>query len=194
VGTIRPLNAKSDATTWDEPNEIDNIASMAQESVQTIFELGFRSFPWASVSHTLVVLPIGLLLMRFPKSKRFALVGVLMVSVALFFFLISLVAVVPDFLKQRSAYLSGKNMIVEGVVQDFRPAPLIGPARESFSVDGVPFSYYAGANTPCFDDAPFHKGPIREGLDVRIRYYEGCIQRIDILQKVDPKHESTAKP
>ncbi len=155
---------------------------MTQENYQTIFELGFRTFPWAGVGHTLIVLPIGLILTRFPKSRRFALVGILMVSAASFFFLISLLAFVPNFLKLRREYLSGKSALVEGIVENFHPAPAIGPLEESFSVRGILFSYYAGDNTPCFHNAPFRKGPIRDGMFVRIHYNEGCIQRIDIVQ------------
>jgi hypothetical protein len=155
---------------------------MTQENVQTIFELGFHSFPWARVAGTLIFLPIGLFFMRFPKSRRFALWGVLIVSAASFFFLISLLAFVGDFLKLRSKYLSGKSALVEGVVEKFHPAPPIGPARESFSVRGILFSYNALDDTPCFHNAPLHHGPLREGLRVRIHFDEKCIQRIDVLQ------------
>jgi hypothetical protein len=96
------------------------------------------------------------------------------------FLLISLVTFVPNFVKLRTAYVSGKSLIVEGIVKDFRPAPTIGPARESFSVDGIVFAYNALDDSPCFHNAPFRRGPVREGLDVRIHYYKGCIQRIEV--------------
>lgn len=105
-----------------------------------------------------------------------------MVSVALFFFLVSLVALVPNFLKLRGNYVSGKSALVEGAVEDFHPAPSIGPAEESFSVRGIWFSYNALDDTPCFHNAPLHGGPLRAGLGVRILYNEGCIQRVDVLQ------------
>jgi hypothetical protein len=101
------------------------------------------------------------------------------------FLLISLLAFIPNFVKLRSAYVSGKSLVVAGVVQDFRPAPALGPATESFSVNGVSFSYYAGADTPCFTNAPFRKGPIRNGLNVRVHYYKDCIQRFEVLHKAD---------
>ncbi|MGB7264831.1 MAG: hypothetical protein WBC92_04920, partial [Terracidiphilus sp.] len=116
---------------------------MTQENYQTIFEVGFRSFPWASVCQPLVLLPIGLFLMWFRKGKRLALVGMLIVSAALFFFLISILVYLPGFIKSRDAYVSGKSAVVEGVVEDFSPAPMIGPATESFSVRGISFSYNA---------------------------------------------------
>ena len=107
--------------------------------------------------------------------------GVFLVSIASLILLASLMVFIPNFAELRGAYVSGKSLLVEGVVQDFRPAPTIGPAEESFSVQGVLFSYNALDNTPCFHNAPFHGGPIREGLDVRIHYYGDCIQRVEVL-------------
>jgi len=157
---------------------------MTADSYQTIFELGFRSFPWPRIIQPLSFLILGLLVIRFFRNKNFYLiVGMFVTSMALLFFLLSLLFFVPDFVTLRSAYVSGKSVVVEGVVQDFRPAPTIGSARESFSVNGTSFSYYAGDGTPCFNNAPLHRGPIREGLDVRIHYYEGCIQRVDVLRE-----------
>jgi hypothetical protein len=154
---------------------------MAEANYQTIFEIGFRSFPWARVAHPLVFVAVGLLLVRFLKSRQIYLVmGIFIASLASFFFLISLVVFVPQFVALRSAYVSGRSSIVEGTVENFHPAPALGPARESFSVRGVIFSYNALDDTPCFHNAPYHGGPIRDGLDVRIHYNEECIQRVDI--------------
>ena len=44
----------------------------------------------------------------------------------------------------------------------------------------VTFVYYPGSSTPCFANAPLRRGPIRSGAVVRIHYFEGCIQRVDI--------------
>lgn len=158
---------------------------MTQENYQTIFELGFRSFPWSRVIHPLVFLILGLLLIQLLKIKKiFLIVGAFVASMASLFLLISLVVVVPNFVRLRRAYVSGKSAIVEGVVENFRPAPTIGPTRESFSVHGILFSYNVLDDTPCFHNAPLHGGPIRDGLDVRIHSYEGCIQRVEVLQRV----------
>jgi hypothetical protein len=58
---------------------------------------------------------------------------------------------------------------------------MIGPAKESFVVNGVVFSYYAFGADPCFHNAPIHNGIIREGLAVRIHYNNECIQRVDAV-------------
>ena len=156
---------------------------MTVDNYQTIFELGFQSFPWPRVVQPLVFLAVGLLLIQLFRSKKFyVILGAFVASMASLFLLLSLVIFVPNFVKQRSAYVSGKSVVVEGIVQDFRPAPALGPARESFSVDGISFSYNALDDSPCFHNAPFRGGPVREGLDVRIHYYEDCIQRIEVLK------------
>jgi hypothetical protein len=156
---------------------------MTQVNYQTVFEIGLRSFPWPGMAHPLSFVGIGLLLCLFARSKKvYLIIGVWMALLASIFFLTLLVILVPNFIKLRSAYTSGKGSIVEGVVENFRPAPITGPANEAFSVRGVLFSYNVLESTPCFHNAPLHDGPIRSGLDVRIRHYEGCIQRVDILQ------------
>lgn len=155
---------------------------MTANNYHTIFELGFRSFPWVKLAHPLIFLALGLVFIRLSKRKTYYLaVGLFVVSIASIVLFMSLVVFIPKFVTLRSAYVSGKGAVVEGIVQNFRPAPMIGPASESFSVNGISFSYNALDNTPCFHDAPLHKGPIREGLRVRIRYDDGCIQRIDAL-------------
>jgi hypothetical protein len=155
---------------------------MTADNYKTIFELGFHSFPWTRVIQPIIFLTMGLLLIQLFKSKKYYfIVGVFVASMASLFLLISLVTFVPNFVKLWTAFVSGKSLVVEGVVQNFRPAPTIGPARESFSVDGILFSYNALDDMPCFHNAPFRRGPVREGLDVRIHYYEGCIQRIEVL-------------
>ncbi|MFZ0735004.1 MAG: hypothetical protein WAM79_21990 [Candidatus Sulfotelmatobacter sp.] len=125
----------------------------------------------------------GFLLFRFCRGKQiYQVTGLIVASLASVFLLVALVVFIPSFVKVRSAYLSGRSSVVEGVVENFRPAPALGPARESFSVSGVIFSYNALDDTSCFHNAPLHGGPIRSGMDVRIHYDDGCIQRVDVLR------------
>lgn len=134
----------------------------------------------------LLFIGISLLLIklsRFFKRKTFYLAaGVFLGSIATIIFVVLLITIVPDFLKLRNAYVSGKSQVVGGVVTDFHPAPMIGPAAESFMTNGIVFSDNAVDGSPCFHNAPLHHGPIRDGLDVRIHYNDGCIQRVDVLQ------------
>ena len=155
---------------------------MMANNYRTIFELGFHSFPWSRVIQPIVFIIMGLLLIKFLRAKRyFVIVGVFVASMACLVLLTSLVIFIPNFVSLRSAYASGRSTILEGVIRDFHPAPTRGPAIESFMVGGETFSYNALDDTPCFHNAPFRKGPIQEGLDVRIHYSDGCIQRIEVL-------------
>jgi hypothetical protein len=112
--------------------------------------------------------------------------GVLVAGMASLFLFLSLVIFIPKFFELRSAYVSGKSEIVEGAIQKFNPAPALGPSIESFSVGDASFLYNALDSTPCFHNAPIGKGPICEGLNVRIHYNEGCIQRVEFLRETGP--------
>jgi hypothetical protein len=148
---------------------------------QTVFELGLSSFPWARVVHPMPFIVIGLLLSRFCRIKQiYQVMGIIVASLASIFLLVSLAVFVPHFVRLRSAYVSGRTSVAEGVVENFRPAPALGPASESFSVRGVIFSYNVLNDTPCFHNVPLHGGPIRAGSDIRIYYNEECIQRVDV--------------
>ena len=43
---------------------------MTQGNYQTIFEIGFRSFPWEKVAQPLIFVALGLVLVRFLKPKK----------------------------------------------------------------------------------------------------------------------------
>ena len=62
---------------------------MTQGNYQTIFEIGFRSFPWGEVAQPLIFVAIGLLVVRFLKNKRiYFVMGVFVASMASLFVLI----------------------------------------------------------------------------------------------------------
>jgi len=132
----------------------------------------------------LAFIAAGLLLIQFFKRKAYyVILGVFVTSGATIFLLLLLTILIPEFVKLRSAYISGESVVVEGAVQNFHPVPTVGLPFESFSVNGVEFSYNPIDRTPCFHNAPLRNGPIREGLNVRIHYYESCIQRVEVLQE-----------
>ena len=158
---------------------------MVQAQYRTVFEIGFKSFPWGGLLHPVPFIILGLLLLYFGKNKdRYQVFGGILTGFATLFFLIATVTYVPQFVESRRAYRSGDSLVVEGIVENFHPPPRFGGQKESFSVNGIVLSYYVGDGTPCFHNDPALKGPIRSGLDVRIYYKDGCIQRVDAGKEV----------
>jgi hypothetical protein len=153
---------------------------------ETIFEIGYGTFPWGDLFHPGIAIVIGGLLVLFGhrvfggKKEVHQILGAVLASLGVFFLFLMAIAVLPRFVSLRQAYVKGDSSIVEGVVENFRPAPALGAADESFSVQGIVFRYNSLDSTPCFHNAPYHKGPIRLGLEVRIYYGEQCIQRVDV--------------
>jgi hypothetical protein len=148
---------------------------------QTVFEIGLRSFPWGGLLHPVPFILAGVVLFRFGRSKQiYQAIGIIVSVLATLFFIVAAVTLVPTFVKLRHTYKSGDSSVVEGVIDSFHPAPYWGAANESFYVNGIGFFYNALDMTPCFHNAPIHKGPIKLGLSVRIFYKDGCIQRVDV--------------
>lgn len=75
---------------------------------------------------------------------------------------------------------SGQYRIVEGGVEEFVTLRDFGNKRESFSVNGVRFSYSDFVNTQCFNTPSAHGGPIRAHLKVRISYVDNCILKLEV--------------
>jgi hypothetical protein len=73
----------------------------------------------------------------------------------------------------RRALASGATGLVEGTVDDFHPMPVGGHGAESFTVQGVRFSYAVSEVTGAFNTSWSHGGPIRPGRRVRIHYLQG---------------------
>ena len=70
--------------------------------------------------------------------------------------------------------------VVEGRVEDFVPMPLEGHAEESFVVGGTKFSY-SGYEGGCWiHHAAANVGPIREGLQVRVHYWDSRILKLEV--------------
>jgi len=147
---------------------------------QTVFEIGFKSFPWNAVLHPVPFILIGAFLFRFGHKEIYRIAGIVGASLATLFFVIATVSLLPRSISQRNAYRNGDTSVVEGVVEDFHPAPVLGAARESFSVHGVAFSYNALDATSCFHNSPLHRGPVHSGMDVRIYHKGECIRRVEI--------------
>lgn len=146
----------------------------------TVFAIGLGSFPWGIALVPSIMIVIGLGLIRFSGKKQIRqAVGAAAIIFSLFFLLLLSISSVSEFLKERRTYASGHYFVVEGQVENFHPRPALGRADESFSVNGVNFSYNVLDDTACFHNA-HPRGIIRPGLDVRVFYADGCILRLDV--------------
>lgn len=166
---------------WYDSRTDPRGTTMAPANYQTIFEVGLKSFAWGTLFHPTIAIVIGLAVVRFSRGREYLqFVGG---SAALFgalIFVIGVTRLVPEFVEIRHAYATGDSSVVQGTVEDFHPMAMLGPSKESFSVHGVNFSYYVGDSSPCFHNDPRSRGPIHTGLDVRIYFKDGCIQRVDV--------------
>ena len=154
---------------------------MLAPEFQTVFEIGWRTFPWKGVVGPLLVGIAGLAMFKTAGQNGLRQgVGFLLMLAG--FGMSALIGLtdISAWQDARAHYLRGDTKVVEGTVENFQPPPYIGPTRESFTVGKVTFVYYPGSSTPCFANSPLRRGPIRSGAIVRIHYFEGCIQRVDI--------------
>jgi hypothetical protein len=75
---------------------------------------------------------------------------------------------------------AGRCQVLEGPVENFRPLPIGAHGFESFSVHGVSFQYSDGVVIPGFNNTASHRGPIRQGLWVRLCERDGQILRLEV--------------
>lgn len=87
----------------------------------------------------------------------------------------------------RTDYARGDFDVVEGIVENFDPMPYQGHKSETFTVDGVKFSYSDFQVTSGFNNTASHGGPIREGLPVRISYKGNTILKLEVAQSANKR-------
>jgi len=72
-----------------------------------------------------------------------------------------------------------KRYFVEGEIENFVPMPYGGHSFESFSVNGIRFSYSDYMTTGCFNETKSHGGEIEgNGQKVKIEYNKNCIMKL----------------
>jgi hypothetical protein len=140
--------------------------------------------PWLQVIVPAVVVVLtAIALVAFLKFKtRRVLVGVLYVISIFTTVLLSRAGISDMYGRARETYARGDYSIAEGEVTEFHPMPYSGHQRETFSVNGVQFSYSDYVINPCFNNTASHGGPIRAGERVRIAYSGDCIFKLEIKE------------
>jgi len=151
---------------------------------RTVFVILDKTIPWQVrlVEPFFLVLGTAIAVGTIMRNRKRWLLVVVVYAVFLVMTLyISGGAAVQDMYERgKDAYRSGQYSIVEGTVTNFHPMPYSGHEKESFSVNGVQFSYSDFILVPCFNNTTSHGGPIHEGLRVRIAYAGDCILKLEV--------------
>ena len=150
----------------------------------TVFDISKQRFEWWWSASGLLIFVLGLVFIkyisRWPSQKNAKIIGWVMVVFGLFFTVVVYNSQTSMWTDWRSVYERGGYSTVEGVVHDFTPMPYEGHKDECFWVENQKFCYSDYVIQPGFRHSASHGGPIREGLPVRIAYYDGQILRLDV--------------
>jgi tetratricopeptide (TPR) repeat protein len=162
---------------------VESAESAADHFVKVfdVLDSGFRD--WTFPALGLVFVAIGIVIFLFPNIMaatgipylniqstsqivfRYGFVGFAILWTAISFF-----ATHSEHVRHKALVQENRCRIVEGPVEHFVPMPYSGHARESFTVDGVPFGYSDFIITDGFNNTSSHGGPISSDSYVRICY------------------------
>jgi hypothetical protein len=117
---------------------------------------------------------------RLPKILIIPTVFVSALFLLVSIYLFDVPGVQDMYARSKDAYVQGRYSVIEGIVTNFHPMPYSGHAEETFSVNGVQFSYSDFILIPCFNNTASHGGPIHEGLRARIAYSGNCILKLEV--------------
>jgi hypothetical protein len=80
----------------------------------------------------------------------------------------------------------GRYGIVQGTVENFHPVTQDGRSDEWFTISGHKFSYsdhHDLETTPCFNQTRLRRGPIHDGMFIRMKFVDQCILQIEVLSQ-----------
>jgi hypothetical protein len=153
---------------------------------QTVFTVLQKSPPWwvSAFVPTAVAALTVLAIVAFVRCKT-RRVAVVVAYVAMVFMAMTLspAGVSDMYARARNSYVKGDYSIAEGTVANFHPMPYSGHPNETFSINGVEFSYSDYIVVPCFNNTASHGGPLRDGLRVRIAYSGNCILKLEVAAR-----------
>lgn len=161
----------------------------AQSDYYTVFTVLQQSVPWQARLILPGIILFGIIaavvaiIQRWGRlSKSFIVLTVVVCAVFLLlaFYAFRAPGVEDMYARAREAYVQGQYSTVEGTVTNFHPMPYSGHQDETFSVNGMQFSYSDYVLIPCFNNTSSHGGPIHEGLRVRIAYSGNCILKLEV--------------
>ena len=147
---------------------------------------------WSSTVFGFLGVVIGAFLVRYRRKLKFRGASVFAYTYLVFSVLWTItvsIGTAHDYSTLRDALSQGRAQLVEGRVEEFKPMPFNGHAKEHFSVCGVPFSYSDYEITGAFNRTSSHGGPIRAGRWVRIAYVGDRIARLEVATE-DPGEQA----
>jgi len=134
----------------------------------------------------------GLMLERRTRGKLSVLKTVILVAGLKVLLTLAMAAIIWDYVRLTWLLDSGRCVVIEGTVRDFRPMPKGGHAQESFSVSGVRFAYGGDVRAGYNRTAP-EGGSIRDGQQVRIHYFPSRLMDNEIARLEVAEGDSTSK-
>jgi hypothetical protein len=161
----------------------------AQSDYYTVFTVLQQSVPWQErfilpgiILFGIVGAVVAIVQHWGRRSKSFIVLTVFVCAVFLLLavYAFSAPGVQDMYARAKDAYVQGQYSTVEGTVTNFHPMPYSGHKEETFSVNGVQFSYSDYVLIPCFNNTASHGGPIHEWLRVRIAYSGNCILKLEV--------------
>ena len=159
--------------------------------VRVVYDLdrqGFHAWEFVLVFCGFVLLSIALIIYdhRHPRA------GIKGAYRRVFFYVYALVSfalaieAVPDIISEYRtnvrALRDGRYQRVEGIVENFVPAPVGGHRDETFDVAGHHYAYSDFVVVAGYHQSQSHGGAIRQGAHVRIADLNGTILRLELLQ------------
>ncbi|HTV49017.1 MAG TPA: hypothetical protein VMG59_11300 [Phycisphaerae bacterium] len=160
----------------------------------TFFEITQKPYQWWFPAFGLIFVLIGTILVWNGRRKKTEttkkLVGYFILLFASLWVFCAFVLTFFEYRQCINAYRNGNYAVVEGRVENFHPMPYEGHSDETFTVGNESFSYSDYDIQPGFNQAASHGGPIRDGLQVRIAYYDGQILRLEIRADSVPSTEA----
>jgi len=151
----------------------------------TVFDITQQHFAWWFPAAGFLFVIVGIVLVKFvakyPSQRYVAkLTGWVMIVFASFWTLVAFGITFSRYEEYTEAYRTGRYSVVEGPVEDFQPMPYEGHQDECFRVKDARFCYSDYGEQAGFNQSASHGGPIREGLPVRVAYFDGRILRLEI--------------
>jgi hypothetical protein len=106
------------------------------------------------------------------KKSYYIIFGIFFGTFALLFGAMTIPGNFLTYYETKEIYESKKYKIVEGLVENFDPMPYGGHKNETFTLNGIEFSYSDFVGGYGFNNTKSHGGPIDQNKKVRLTYFK----------------------